>query len=209
MKFQLLLTFSILSSALGQFDPHFIGNRQGIVHLFEWKWKDIAEECEEFLGPKGFGGVQVSPVNENVVIAGRPWFERYQPISYKLETRSGNESDFVDMVTRCKNVGVRIYVDVIANHMAATQSTSPAIGTGGSEADPSNRSYSVVPYTADDFHATCLITDYNNATNVRNCELVGLPDLNQRRLNVRARIIEFLDHLVDLGVAGFRMVNFL
>ena len=32
---------------------------QVIVHLFEWKWADIAAECENFLAPKGFGGVQV------------------------------------------------------------------------------------------------------------------------------------------------------
>ena len=57
----------------GQFDPHFIDNRQGIVHLFEWKWLDIAKECEDFLGPKGFGGVQTSPPNENAVVSGRPW----------------------------------------------------------------------------------------------------------------------------------------
>lgn len=47
-------------------NPHFARGRVGIVHLFEWKWKDIAVECERFLGPKGFGGVQVSaPQNRN------------------------------------------------------------------------------------------------------------------------------------------------
>lgn len=39
-----------------------------MVHLFEWKWRDIANECETFLGPNGFGGVQVSPPTENTVI---------------------------------------------------------------------------------------------------------------------------------------------
>lgn len=34
-------------------------NRTTLVHLFEWKWNDIAKECEEFLGPKGYAGVQV------------------------------------------------------------------------------------------------------------------------------------------------------
>ena len=34
-------------------------NRRAIVHLFEWKWNDIAAECEAFLGPKGYCGVQV------------------------------------------------------------------------------------------------------------------------------------------------------
>nr|CAH7722336.1 unnamed protein product [Callosobruchus chinensis] len=28
--------------------------------MFEWHWDDIASECENFLGPKGFAGVQVS-----------------------------------------------------------------------------------------------------------------------------------------------------
>ena len=30
-----------------------------IVHLVEWKFDDIAKECERFLGPYGFAGVQV------------------------------------------------------------------------------------------------------------------------------------------------------
>lgn len=51
---------------------------------------------------------QISPPNENLIITTpmRPWWERYQPISYKLCTRSGNESEFRDMVTRCNAVGV-------------------------------------------------------------------------------------------------------
>ena len=42
------------------------GNRQVIVHLFEWKWTDIANECEAYLGPKGFCAVQVSPPMEHL-----------------------------------------------------------------------------------------------------------------------------------------------
>jgi len=42
-----------------QKDPNSTPNRNTAVHLFEWKWKDIAEECERFLGPYGFSGVQV------------------------------------------------------------------------------------------------------------------------------------------------------
>lgn len=40
-------------------DPHFVNGHEGIVQLFEWKYEDIANECETFLGPKKFGGVQV------------------------------------------------------------------------------------------------------------------------------------------------------
>ena len=41
--------------------PHCTAGREGqvIVELFSWRWNDIAEECENVLGPKGFCGVQV------------------------------------------------------------------------------------------------------------------------------------------------------
>lgn len=42
-----------------QHNPYFMPNRTGIVQLFEWKFGDIAKECEEFLGPNGYAGVQV------------------------------------------------------------------------------------------------------------------------------------------------------
>ena len=34
--------------------------KQVIVHLFEWSWDAVANECEQYLGPKGFCGVQVN-----------------------------------------------------------------------------------------------------------------------------------------------------
>lgn len=46
--------------AKAQFDPNQWDNRSAIVHLFEWKFSDVADECERFLGPKGYAGVQVS-----------------------------------------------------------------------------------------------------------------------------------------------------
>lgn len=57
--------------------------------------------------------MQVSPPNENLVVLDpwRPWWERYQPISYKLCSRSGSENEFRDMVARCNNVGVSAFSD--------------------------------------------------------------------------------------------------
>lgn len=49
----------ILSYTKAQKESHFIGNRSVIVHMFEWAWRDIAKECEDFLGPQGYAGVQV------------------------------------------------------------------------------------------------------------------------------------------------------
>ena len=54
-----VITFALLGLAVAQHDPNFKDSRTTIVHLFEWRWNDIAEECEKFLGPNGYGGVQV------------------------------------------------------------------------------------------------------------------------------------------------------
>lgn len=56
----LVYALAILSAVAAYNDPHYVPGHDGIVHLFEWKWPDIAKECENFLGPMGFGGVQVS-----------------------------------------------------------------------------------------------------------------------------------------------------
>ena len=51
---------------------------------------------------------------EHVVVGenGFPWWQRYQPVSYKLESRSGNEQQFTDMVQRCNAVGVRYDIEM-------------------------------------------------------------------------------------------------
>ena len=53
------------------------------VHLFEWKWTDIATECEAVLGPAGFKAVQISPPEEHSIVPTHDWSERYQPVDRK------------------------------------------------------------------------------------------------------------------------------
>ena len=36
-----------------------------------------------------------------------PWWERYQPVSYMLHSRSGDLKDFIFMLIDCNSVGVR------------------------------------------------------------------------------------------------------
>nr|CAJ70627.1 mutant amyA-blaM fusion protein [unidentified expression vector] len=97
------------------------------VHLFEWNWQDVAQECEQYLGPKGYAAVQVSPPNEH--ITGSQWWTRYQPVSYELQSRGGNRAQFIDMVNRCSAAGVDIYVDTLINHMAINKEDSTLTAT--------------------------------------------------------------------------------
>lgn len=176
-----------------------------IVHLFEWKWADVARECETYLGPKGFDAVQISPATEHAVFAGSkyPWWQRYQPVSYGLTSRSGDAAAFDDMVSRCAAVGVDIYVDAVINHMSSQPS-----GTGSGGSTYTKYEYAGL-YTRADFHdPACVIdgADYTtNAERVRTCELLGLSDLRTEADEVQDKIVAMLVDFVNRGVRGFRI----
>lgn len=192
----LFLTNSLFAVTNAYNNPNYAQNRSVMVHLFEWKWNDIADECERFLAPNGFAGVQVSPVSENVIAENRPWWERYQPISYKIATRSGDEHQFQSMIDRCNQVGVRIFVDIVFNHM--TGKTGAINGTGGTTANVSAMSYPGVPYGPDDFHWPCTINNYNDANEVRYCQLVGMlsvGDFNSLKYLLTQLTVYSLDDL--------------
>ncbi|MFC3031580.1 alpha-amylase family protein [Pseudoalteromonas fenneropenaei] len=190
------ITALALCSALAT--PPLLAAPSTFVHLFEWSWSDVAYECERYLGPKGYAAVQVSPPSEH--IQGEPWWTRYQPVSYQLISRSGDRAAFTDMVARCKQVGVDIYVDAVINHMA----NGAGVGVAGSSFGVK----SFPMYSNQDFHNSCPINgeDYaNNAWRVQNCELVGLPDLNTSSTYVQTQLANYLNDLLSLGVAGFRL----
>ena len=169
------------------------------VHLFEWRWPDVAAECEGVLGPAGFKAVQVSPPQEHAVIAGFPWWQRYQPVSYRIDrSRSGTGAEFADMVRRCKAAGVDIYVDAVINHMTA------GAGTGSAGTVYTKYDYPGL-YGQADFHPPCAVTNYGSAANVQDCELLGLADLNTGSAVVRQKVADYLIALARLGVAGFRI----
>lgn len=172
------------------------------VQLFEWSWSDVAKECESFLGPKGFRAVQVSPPNEH--ITGSQWWTRYQPVTYTLTSRSGNEAAFIDMVNRCNKQNVTIVVDAVINHMAAGS------GTGVAGSTFTNRKFPY--YSQNDFHhdasstaTNCQVNNYNDKYNVQYCDLSGLPDLLTSSTYVQSQIAGYLNHLYSLGVRGLRI----
>ncbi len=173
-----------------------------MVHLFEWRWTDIARECEVFLGPKGFKGVQISPPAEHIVFAsgGYPWWQRYQTVSYRLDqSRSGSLAELRDMIQRCRARGVEIYADAVINHMTAGG------GTGSAGSSYTKYGYPAVPYASGDFHPACGIASYQNPFQVQSCELLGLADLKTEDETVRSKIAAYLIALHAEGVAGFRI----
>lgn len=178
------------------------GMSSAFVHLFEWSWADVATECETWLGPKGFTAVQVSPPNDH--ISGDAWWTRYQPVTYKLVSRSGDEQAFKDMVQRCKRAGVAIYADAVINHIAAGGGTSVAGSSYGNRATPIY-SQNDMHHNGGDTSRNCGVSNYQDKWNVQNCDLSGLPDLCTSCDYVKKTIAGYINHMKDLGIGGFRI----
>ena len=117
-------------------------------------------------------------------------------MSYELVSRSGNETQFVDMINRCKKSGVSIIADAVINHMAAGSGT----GIGGSSYG--NREYTV--YSQNDFHhlesnsgVNCQVNDYSDKYNVQYCDLVGLPDLATGNKYVQDTLAGYINKVIS------------
>ncbi|MFE2077940.1 alpha-amylase [Streptomyces misionensis] len=173
------------------------GTKDVAAVLFEWNYASVARECTNTLGPAGYGYVQVSPPEEH--IQGSQWWTSYQPVSYKIAGRLGDRTTFKNMISTCHAAGVKVVVDTVINHMTAGSGT----GTGGTQYTKYN--YPGV-YSDSDFH-TCRtsIDNYQDRSNVQNCELVGLADLDTGAEHVRATIAGYMNDLLSLGADGFRI----
>jgi alpha-amylase len=198
--FSAIIQASAMLSVVGASSYH---NSGAIVQLFEWSWEDVANECETFLGPKGYKAAQISPPNEH--IEGSEWWTRYQPVSYEFVSRSGDESQFKDMISRCKKANVGIIVDGVINHMAAGSGKSIAGTTYTSRNFPGL-------FSPEDFHhdsgntaKNCQVNNYNDKYNVQYCDLVGLPDLDTSSAYVQEKVSEYLNKAYEYGAVGVRV----
>ncbi|MFG6469061.1 carbohydrate-binding module family 20 domain-containing protein [Roseateles sp. BYS87W] len=193
-----------MTALMGFASPaHALNPNSTSVQMFQWGWNDVATECTQWLGPKGFGGVQISPPGASKNANG--WWGVYQPVNYvNLTSRMGTRAQLQSMINACHAAGVRVYADIVVNQMADGSGTA----TDGSTWNAATLTY---PYfSASDFHANCNINDadYNSPagrSNVQNCRLGGLPDLATESAYVQGQIANYLKALLAMGVDGFRI----
>ena len=216
------------------------GQKGAIVELFGWPYDDITEECE-FLGTAGYMAVKVFPPNEHIhtydtVENGElnPWYFIYQPVSYKLHSRSGDKKQFKKMINTCRKNKVRVYADAVINHMAGNgndmypdhrNNQGSCIHWGpknGSDGSPwwttgwqyQNNPYTgkrpglefpSVPYTASDFHCERSLNSWTDGDLLNYGWLTGLTDLNTEKEYVQQRIADYITDLLTMGVSGIRI----
>ena len=90
-----------------------------ILHAFDWPYAYITQNAQA-IGEVGYRSVLVSPPMKSFKDeSGTEWWQRYQPQDYRvIDNQLGNTHDFSEMIEALKKYGVRVYADVVFNHMA-------------------------------------------------------------------------------------------
>jgi alpha-amylase len=156
------------------------------VHLFDWPFVRC-EAALPALAAEGFTGIQVSPPQRS--IDNPIWWGRYQPVDHTvLDGPLGNEADLRRLIAAAHQLGLKVLIDVVLNHMA-----------GG----PYAQQLRYPRFGPEHFRPRRTI-DYNDLQSIREGWLVGMPDLRTEHPHVRAEARAYLELLVDCGADGFR-----
>lgn len=190
-----------------------------ILLLFGWKWKDIINEVP-FLSAHGYDAIKISPPEEFAVLPGRPWYEAYQPVTYNLSSFYGTEEEFRAMVDICHTFNIKIFADLVMNHMAEypLASENKKVGTNGHEFSkyhygPLNSDNDYYEYN-DFYHFASTdnqliapedYASFDKSWRVEHFDLSYLPKLNFDNPHVIEVLRKYANYLLYLGVHGFRI----
>lgn len=155
-----------------------------ILHCFDWKLNDIKAEIPT-IAKAGFTAVQTSPIHQKEGY-GSVWYMVYQPYDYVIGNGLGSADDLRALCTEAHKYGVKVIVDVVANH------------TNGN-----------LNYVADFWKNTDLYHNYGGVSNwndryqVTHGE-IGMKDLKTEDSRVQQKIHAYVESLKGCGVDGIR-----
>lgn len=173
-----------------------------ILHAFDWSFNNITKNMKR-IACSGYTAIQTSVIQPSKQkTAGRlnyDWWVLYQPIAFRIDNSGnsglGTKAEFTKMCAEAHKYGIKIIVDVVANHLANNYSydKSPAI----SSSIRNNNDYWHNHWNEE-------INDYNDRYRVINYSMGGIPDLNTENADVQKMVIDYLKECIDAGADGFR-----
>lgn len=158
-----------------------------ILHCFNWNVNDIKAELPA-IARAGFGAVQVSPIQGNAN-SGAEWYYCYMPYDLALKsTGVGMRSQLRLLCEEAEKYGIKIIVDVVANHINGDAAYR--------DAKWNNTEY---------WHSASFKSiNYGNRNSITHDNLGQYPDLNSEHAFVQQCAVSYIETLRDLGVKGIR-----
>lgn len=175
-----------------------------ILHCFCWNFKTIENSLED-IAAAGYSTIQTSPINECLEGEGGgmclysegegKWYYHFQPTDYTIGNyQLGTKDEFKSMCKKAEKLGIKVIVDVVANH------TTPTTGA------INKKLLNAVGGMDNLFHQnnSMDISDYSNRLQCTTYKMGGLPDINTENKAYQDYFIKFLNDCIDCGADGFR-----
>ena len=187
INYGLLMLVMLFSMASNIFADNKYGLKDNIqdgviLHCFDWTLADIQEEIPN-IAKAGFTAVQTSPVHERAG-KGSVWYDVYRPYDFKIGNGLGTEADLKALCAKAHEYGVKVIVDVVANHT-----------------DHPN----VAERLKDEslYHERFGVGSWNDRHQVT-FGMIGMWDLDTNNPTVQAIISQYIQDLKACGVDGIR-----
>ena len=187
INYGLLMLVMLFSMASNIFADNKYGLKDNIqdgviLHCFDWTLADIQEEIPN-IAKAGFTAVQTSPVHERAG-KGSVWYDVYRPYDFKIGNGLGTEADLKALCAKAHEYGVKVIVDVVANHT-----------------DHPN----VAERLKDEslYHERFGVGNWNDRHQVT-FGMIGMWDLDTNNPTVQAIIKQYIQDLKACGVDGVR-----
>ena len=187
INYGLLMLVMLFSMASNIFADNKYGLKDNIqdgviLHCFDWTLADIQEEIPN-IAKAGFTAVQTSPVHERAG-KGSVWYDVYRPYDFKIGNGLGSEADLKALCAKAHEYGVKVIVDVVANHTDY-----------GNVADRlKDEGLYHQPFDVGNWH------DRHQVTFGK----IGMWDLDTNNPTVQAIIKQYIQDLKACGVDGIR-----
>jgi alpha-amylase len=173
-----------------------------ILHAWNWSMATIESHLEE-IAIAGFSTIQISPMQPQkdyfgIATWGSAWWKLYQPLAFSIATENhslGTKADLESLTTAADEYGIKIIVDVVANHLAG--GTNVTLNTNVSAYEPDIYNQGLIRQDNGTASDTSIFT-------VTRGSLGDFPDLQTENLVVQERVLSLLKEYVDAGVDGFR-----
>lgn len=153
-----------------------------ILHCFDWTLADIQEEIPN-IAKAGFTAVQTSPVHERAG-KGSVWYDVYRPYDFKIGNGLGTEADLKALCAKAHEYGVKVIVDVVANHTDYGNVADRLMDQGL-------------------YHKPFDVSNWNDRDQVTHGK-IGMWDLDTNNPTVQAIIKQYIQDLKACGVDGIR-----
>lgn len=153
-----------------------------ILHCFDWTLADIQEEIPN-IAKAGFTAVQTSPVHERAG-KGSVWYDVYRPYDFKIGNGLGTEADLKALCAKAHEYGVKVIVDVVANHT-----------------DYGNVASRLLDESL--YHERFGVGNWHDRHQVT-FGMIGMWDLDTNNPTVQAIIKQYIQDLKACGVDGVR-----